>query len=223
MIQQTITSWSYSRYSTWKQCPGKAKLLYIEKLKEPDSPALLNGQKKHTELEYFLKGYSPLPDWVHKNSKPYAEGLKERKAIPELQVAFNDKWQPVEWFAKNAWARIKIDVIDNSVPGVTDIKDWKSGKIRDGEYDEQLELYGLTGLLMFPDREKAIAELHFPEIGVTIPRSEYLQENRDQLRNLWESRVSAMLDDVTFEYTPNTYCRYCHFRKTNGGPCTVDI
>lgn len=223
MIQQQITSWSYSRFNTWKQCPGKAKLLYIEKLKEPSSPALDNGQKKHTELEYYLKGYSPLPKWVHENSVSYAEGLKARKAVPELQVAFNDKWQPVEWFAKNAWARIKIDVIDNSEQDTCAIKDWKTGKIREGEYDDQLELYGLTGLLMFPNKLKATAELAFPELGVVLPNSTYHREQQATLLNLWESRVAPMLDDVTFEYTPNTYCKYCHFRKANGGPCPINL
>lgn len=119
-----ITSWSYSRFNTYSQCPGKAKLLLIDKFKEPESPALINGQKRHVEMEYFLKGYAPLPEWVHKNSVEYCNALKADKAVAELQVAFDKDWKPVEWFSKAAWARIKIDALVRH-PKSARVIDWK--------------------------------------------------------------------------------------------------
>ena len=219
-MTQIINAWSYSRYNTYRQCPGKAKLLYIEKLKEPESAALANGQKRHTEMEYFLKGYAPLPDWVHKNSVEYCNQLKSEKPHAELSVAFDKDWNPVEWFAKNAWARIKIDALVRH-PTSARVVDWKTGKIRDGEYDEQLELYALTAFLMFPDVEEVGTELCFMELGVLLPVTVFKREDMEMLRARWEQRVGVMLNDEVFEYTPNQFCSYCSFRKENGGPCTI--
>lgn len=219
-MTQQITSWSYSRFNTYSQCPGKAKLLLIDKFKEPDSPALINGQKRHVEMEYFLKGYAPLPEWVHKNSVEYCNALKADKAVAELQVAFDKDWKPVEWFSKAAWARIKIDALVRH-PKSARVIDWKTGKIRDGEYDEQLELYALTAFLMFPDIEEVSTELCFMELGVLLPVTTFKREEMEMLRARWEQRVGVMLADTTFEYHVNQYCGYCHFRKGNGGPCTA--
>ena len=41
-MTEKITAWSFSRYNLYQQCPGKAKLMYIDKLKEPTSDAMLN-------------------------------------------------------------------------------------------------------------------------------------------------------------------------------------
>lgn len=217
-MSETITAWSYSRYSCYKQCPGKAKLLYVEKLKEPGSVAMTNGLEKHTDMEHFLKGYTPLPEHVNSRVHKYCEELKAASAHAELQVAFNDKWQPVEWFGKTAWARIKIDALVNEGVKVR-IVDWKTGKIRDGEYDEQLELYALTAFLMFPSAQEVSTELVFIEQGVVLPCEIWKREDMEMLRARWEQRINEMTSDTVFEYTPNQWCGWCHFRKANGGPC----
>lgn len=217
-MTERITAWSFSRYNTYKQCPFKAKLLYVEKLKEPGSPALENGVAKHTDLEHFLKGYAELPSWMHKKLVDYCNKLKADKAQAELSVAFNDQWQPVEWFSKDAWARIKIDAFHSDGQHIR-VVDWKTGRIRDGEYDEQLELYALTGFLMLPKAETASTELAFVEHGVVLPCEPWKAEDKDMLLARWNQRVGVMLEDTEFKATPNQYCKWCSFSKTKGGPC----
>ncbi len=40
--------------------------------------------------------------------------------------------------------------------------------------------------------------------------------DKDMLLKHWMDRVDIMLNDTTFRYTPNQYCRNCWFRRANG-------
>jgi RecB family exonuclease len=51
-----ITSWSFTRYNTYSQCPAKAKFKFIDKLKEPDSPQMQRGTDIHKLAENYVKG-----------------------------------------------------------------------------------------------------------------------------------------------------------------------
>lgn len=51
-----ITSWSFSRYSDYKQCPLKAKLKHVDKLKEPPNEAMARGAAIHNIAEKYIKG-----------------------------------------------------------------------------------------------------------------------------------------------------------------------
>lgn len=215
MMTEKIKAWSFSRYNVFAQCPGKAKLLYIEKMKEPSSAALENGTAKHAEMENFLKGRQPLPDWVHAKVVDFCVKLAAEKPAAELEVAFNREWKPVDWFSKDAWARIKIDALSKQGDTVR-IIDWKTGKVRDGEYDEQLELYALTALLMFPTVNLVSSALVFVDHGVVIQGEQFTREDLSTLLKRWEDRVTPMLEGTEFPYTPNSYCKWCHFRRSNG-------
>lgn len=217
MSQQVITSWSYSRYSTYEQCPFKAKLLYIDKFKEPGSPALENGVQVHSDIERYLKVKDErVPQSAFKLMAHYEE-LKAQKPYVELEVCFNNKWEPVDWFAKDAWVRIKIDALIKEDKAVK-IIDHKTGKVRDS-YEPQLELYALTGLLMFPDIETVDTALYFVDAGKIIDGQQYTRADLEMLKARWTDRVSTMLTDTEFRPTPNQYCKYCHFRRTNAGIC----
>lgn len=216
-MSEKLTSWSYSRYSLWKQCPYKAKMAYIEKYKEPSSPALENGIKVHSELESFLKTPSMEVPLSGTKLSAYLTMLRDQKPHSELEVAFNKEWQPVEWFAKNAWTRIKIDALVKNEKSLRVI-DFKTGAIRD-TYTDQLELYALTGLLMFPSAEEVSTELAFVDHGKVIEGTMWNRTELEELRSHWVARVEPMLEDTTFEATPNTYCYNCPHSKKKGGSC----
>jgi len=108
MEKPVITAWSYSRYGVYDQCPFKAKLLYIDRFKEPGSPAMDKGIAVHSEIEAYLKSNNPVPQCAIKLHADL-EALKAQKPYAELEVCFNKDWLPVDWFAKDAWVRIKID------------------------------------------------------------------------------------------------------------------
>jgi len=215
--QQVITAWSYSRYGVYEQCPLKAKLLYIDKFKEPGSPAMDKGIAVHSELERYLKlPTEPIPQSGIKLCADLEE-LKARKPYSELEVCFNKDWEPVDWFAKDAWVRIKIDALVKE-GNYCLVVDFKTGRIRDS-YDPQLELYALTALLMFPTIDTVDTSLYFVDAGRKLDGQRYTRADLDLLKAKWSDRVKAMLTDTIFEATPNQYCGYCHFRKSNAGIC----
>lgn len=222
-----ITAWSYSRWSNYMLCPFKAKCLYIDRLKEPSNPAAERGDSIHKAAEKYLRMGGRLPAALSKLEAEY-RSLRAQKPQVELELAFNADWKRVDWFAKDAWLRVKVDALlppiaDQKTPRVS-IIDHKTGKLKEaGEYNDQLELYGLAGLLAYPVATVAVGELYFVDHGKVIggestggafPRSklEFLQKR-------WVARTKAMLTDTRFQPRPGRYCSYCHFRKSNGGPC----
>lgn len=217
MTVQKITAWSYSRYSAYEQCPFKVKLTAIDKLKEPSSPALENGTAVHAELERYLKvSDAPVPQCAIKLCADVEE-LKARKAYAELEVCFNDKWEPVDWFAKDAWCRIKVDALVKE-DNYAWVVDFKTGKVRD-TYEPQLELYALAALLMFPTIDTVDVSLLFVDAGKRLDGCQFTRKDLDMLKAKWTDRVTPMLEDEEFRPTPNQYCRFCHFRRTNTGIC----
>ena len=51
-----ITSWSFSRYSDYQQCPAKAKYKHVLRMKEPPNDAMARGTAIHTMAEDYIKG-----------------------------------------------------------------------------------------------------------------------------------------------------------------------
>jgi hypothetical protein len=113
--------------------------------------------------------------------------------------------------------RIKIDFLIKEDDYVL-IGDWKTGRVRDS-YEPQLELYALAGLLMFPSVNTVDSALYFVDAGRKLEGQRYTRDDLEMLKAKWTDRVTPMLTDTEFRPTPNQYCKYCSFRKGEGGPC----
>jgi hypothetical protein len=219
-----IIAWSYSRYSEYKLCPFKAKCKMVLKIKEPGSEAMDRGGEIHKKLEDYLKGTIKRLPPEAKLLKTEYEKLKKTKPEVELAIAFTNTWEKTDWFNwQHAWCRVKIDALTPPVIGedpIVGIKDHKTGKLKEtAVYEEQLELYGLTGLILYPIAEKAVPSLLFVDAGKEIYGETYLRKDVEKLKKKWELRVRPMMTDTKFKKTPGFHCRFCHFRKSNGGPC----
>jgi CRISPR/Cas system-associated exonuclease Cas4 (RecB family) len=246
----TISAWSYSRLSTYTQCPRKAKYLYVDKLKEPDdrAPALVNGSRVHALAAVHTT--RKLPKW-DKDSLPFKaeleralnskripselECFKEEfgvmiraRALVEQEWAFSKEWNylgPDGWFSKQAWLRVKVDAhfLDERKKGTlrettVHIVDHKTGKFSP-DHALQRSLYALAALIVYPDATAVAAAHWYLDAG----REEKEMWRADQLPALkeeWIRRTTAMLSDTTFAPNPTDKCRWCHFRKDNGGPCS---
>lgn len=226
MAAEKLKAWSFSRWNQYEGCPQKTKFTAIMKLKEPSSPALERGTELHAMCEKYLKTGGRIP----KELKPIAAQLKDlraRGAVAEAEFAFRKDWTSTRWNDwAEAWIRIKADAIvlpniDDPTPTV-EVHDFKTGKVREGasEYMLQLELYALAGLLMYPTAEQAKTSLIFVDHGVVIPHEKiFTQKDVKNLKKQWEMRSKKMLADTLFKPKPGNACRWCHFRKDNGGPC----
>ena len=221
-MSNLITSWSYSRYACYEECPLKAKLKFIDKLKEPSAPAMERGIRIHKLAEDFTKGLlKKLPDEL----KLFAAQLKElKKSNPMVEEtwAFRRDWSQTVYNDWNGcWLRIKTDAacIDGDTLYVID---HKTGKKREG-YHTQLSLYALGAFLMFPQIKKVNTQLWFLDQGEDEV-AEFTSEQTKGLQKDWERRIQSMLNDTRFAPKPSHACRWCPFSKTStvegcGGRC----
>jgi hypothetical protein len=232
---QPLTAWSFSRYSTYKQCPLKVKLTAIDKHKEPGNKAMERGNQIHNLAEAYIKGtIKALPPEL----KLFKDEFKKLKTMfkkdPESMVvedqwSFTSLWDRTGWFDKDCWARIKLDCAYHISPTRLKITDWKTGKFREEsnqDYLEQLELYALSAMLLHPHIEYVEPRLVYLDLGIEFPgvgqaALQYTRKDIPKLKKIWEKRVQPMLSDTVFPPRPNDKCRWCHFGQSgvkNGGP-----
>lgn len=231
------TAWSFSRYSVYKLCPAKFKYSVLLKLPEPKGAALERGGAIHKLAEDYIKGKLPrLPNEL----ATFAAEFKQLKALHKKKLsglvvednwAFTNKWAPTEWDNWiECWVRIKLDCAHHTDETTMVVKDWKTGKLRPElheEYLEQIELYALAALLLHEWLERVRIELCYLDLGVVYPdpedpkagSAEYVRADIPRLKKLWEKRVAPMFKDRIFAPRPNQWCRTCHYRAANGGPC----
>ena len=229
-----ITSWSYSRYTTYKQCPRKAKFTMIDKIKEPKSPAMERGIKVHTDIEHYIKG-------TMRELTPEALLLKrEIKALKELhnaapnKVHVEDSWAfRKDWSLTRfndwagCWLRVKLDAGHyEGEHGTTYIvTDWKTGRFYPNDveaYVQQLEIYALGAFLQMPWIDTVKCRLAYVDSGTFYPNEDGTVFERDQLESLkalWVKRVAPMFKDKDFAPRPNDKCKWCFFSHQNGGTC----
>ncbi|MGH7869653.1 MAG: PD-(D/E)XK nuclease family protein, partial [Candidatus Dormibacteraceae bacterium] len=147
--------------------------------------------------------------------------------IVEDTWAFTRGWEQTRWDDwVGCWVRIKLDCAHRTSDDVLVVTDWKTGKFRpdqNEEYVEQLELYALAALILHPHLKEVRPRLAYLDTGDVYPPAGqelvFIQADVKRLKALWAKRTKAMLSDTVFAPKPNRFCAWCHFRKSNNGPC----
>jgi RecB family exonuclease len=222
-----ITAWSFSRYSDYKKCPALAKYKHIDKLKEPGSAAMDRGTAIHKLAEdYTLGKIKALPPELLSFKPEFAAVKKLKSKMVEEQWAYKADWSPAAWNDwSGAWLRVKMDLAFIRDDNTLVVIDHKTGKFRPEQHEayvEQLELYAAAGFVQCPDVLAVEPRLWYIDEGLDWPPEDtkpYLAKDAKKLRTTWEKRVKPMLNDTTFAPKPGDACRWCHFRRSNGGPC----
>ena len=223
---EQITAWSYSRYSDYDKCPFLAKCKHVDKRKEPDNPAMANGSATHTDAEQYTLGkLKKLPTSLERFLKEFAALRKQPSVLVEQQWCFNRQWDTVDWFARDAWLRIKVDAhyltsrkVGRGLQSSTCyIIDHKTGREHD-DHSLQRDLYALGALLVYPDLAVVQASHWYLDQG-TIRTTKYTADDLERLQREWVDRTHNMLADTRFAPNPGNHCRWCHFSKAKAGPC----
>lgn len=234
-MSNSVTAWSYSRYADYKQCPLFFKLKHIDRIKPPGSAAMDRGSEIHKKGEVYLKapkaGKVP-PEYGH-----FASQMKELHGLRprvELQLGFTEGWAPATatprdpygWFAKDVWLRIVCDVDVRYEDHTADIIDFKTGKKYDTN-EEQVELFSCAPFMEDSQLTHVTTRLWYldqPTDNEVV--REYSRKtlagfdgNFEAIKKDWTKKVKPMFNDRRFAPKPNQKCRWCHFRKDNGGPC----
>lgn len=167
----------------------------------------------------------------HPVIKALVQKLRKTKGVSAQEsIVLDARWQRVSQFTKNAWARLKLDVL-HLTPKAAHVIDWKSGNIDKSkgeirerpEYHDSMRAYQIAVLSAYPQPE-ATARMVFldapPKLAEpfkslpVLKRSELAGAQKD-----WEKKVKPMLEDTIFAPRPGIYCRWCPFAKDKGGPC----
>jgi CRISPR/Cas system-associated exonuclease Cas4 (RecB family) len=226
-----FTSVSYSRWRDYVRCPLFAKLKHLDKLPEPDSPAMARGSAIGKLSEHYLTGVIkelPIELSLFKTQYTYLRGLKGRNIFVEMSWGFTKDWQPC---SSTDWARchlrVKMDIafIDGQ-PMLFPI-DAKTGRYRPDDiesYLHQLSLYSVAGMVQHPQVIGASSRLWFLDSGAEYPQCEgeeifYPAKDVPLLKRDWEHKFKPMLEATKFNPTPNTKCKWCPYRKEANGPC----
>lgn len=218
-----ITAWSWSRLADYDLCPARCRFKHIDKLAEPQSPVLKAGSDAHAQSEAYMmrkKGAIITPAMTNFRAEFQAlrKRLKPSQLQTELKVAFNKDWQSVDWFARDAWLRVVIDLtwVEPS-EARREVVDYKTGKNRESAYP-QLRLYNLVSFFMAPKVKVAHSAFWYLDIGET--HEELLLEGEvEKEQGVWQKRVAPMFADRVFIPKPGRHCLWCPYSKGKGGPC----
>lgn len=223
---QQITAWSLSRLQTYEECPFKAYCSYILKMPYTKGPAQIRGDAIHKMAEAFLKGEARALKPELKNYEVEFKRCKsagkdpEAELLVEQQWGLNNQWKPTGWFGSDTWCRVISDMVivhDGHVKMV----DHKTGKPYE-KHVEQLELYAIAAFNRFPEAETANGEIWYLDHKQADVPPLNMEFDRSQLAKLevrWAKRAKPMLADKKFAPRPGPQCRWCSYKKSDGGPC----
>jgi len=219
-VTKKFTAWSHSRLKEYEDCPLKAKIDHLDKIKEPKGPALLNGQRVHKEAEDYVSGrLKKLPASLKLFAAEFKALQKISKRVAlEGELAFDKTWRRCDWFAPETWLRLKMDAYYVDSDRLI-LVDYKTGKVHP-ENMEQLDLYAVVGFLIHPEVSVVDAQLWYLDQGEVNARSYTLKE-AGRLQKIWTKRPAKLLADSTFKPRPGSGCRWCWYSqgcRAKGGP-----
>ena len=207
--------YSYSGLKTYEQCAYKYKLTRIDKLKEPSGPAAERGTAIHSEFEKAILEL-PLLDESRIWWLDYINELKAKRAMPEYKFGITKNGTACDYSSDQAVFRGIIDVLCIN-DKTAFVSDWKTGKERD--YSDQLKVYATVVFLVFPHVDNVITQIDYIDHNKHAPDKTYTRNQLTQLCSELDFRIEQIANDTLYIPNPSGLCKFCYFRKANGGPC----
>lgn len=208
-------AWSYSRLISYELCARKFWHESIGKtIPFKESDEMRAGKEWHKGAELFVRDGKQLP--IHmRHWQPILQQFRDApgEKLIEQQIALNIQWEPVEWFAKDAWLRVKSDL--TIVNGRSAIQiDYKTGKPKDDF--TQLRLNSAVTMLLAPE---VITITHGFLWTKTKELTKETMESKD-VPDFWAemlprvAKYQAAHDQQNFPPTPNFLCKkHCEVRS----------
>lgn len=224
--------YSFSALELFDSCPHAYRLIRLDKIPRAESEPLKIGGDTHKLVGDYL---SRLVNTGQQTDWAWAEGLFDSTTHPEAQeifrrfvenfvlspmeapciekkLAFNRAWQPVDWFAKDAFFRMIADFTFLQ-GGLAVVKDFKTNRaiieIDSDNIPLQLRIYGWgVKRALYPDTQEVLLQLHFLRYGA---EREILlaPEDLDGVPEELESRISKIEAEKEFAPTPGSFCGWC--------------
>lgn len=210
------TRWSYSALSTYKECAAKYAYSYIYNLPWAGSAAMERGTRLHGLCEDYMKDPAmPVPYDVRKISRELDKFRTKGAKAEEVWLATKDWGSTVD--QGEAWVKAIVDV--HYIEGGTLFcYDYKSGREYPGHRD-QLQLYSILGLLKYPQVQRAESGAVYIDGGYTGMEGSIIRPMLPVLIKKWDDDAKRMEADADFIANPGSACRWCPYKKSDGGPC----
>jgi hypothetical protein len=208
--------------STYDKCPKQYWYNYVENVpsSKPSSPAADRGTNIHKFGEDYLLGKIMIYPPEFQKVSAHLMNLKAKHAIPELAMASNEKWEPVDYKASDAYFRGIIDVHYEAEDGkVVHIEDFKTGQIYP-DHASQMETYVSLTASQYPDAEEFHTRLIYIDQGVVTPVKVTKKERLIPIRLMLDGRVKNAENDTIWPVRSGSHCRWCGYSKRFGGPCS---
>jgi len=227
--------YSYSKISTYKNCPRRFKLQYIEKIRIPFdvTPALEKGKFLHFGIEHYLKG--DLKEKIKDFKFQVTDEITKKELYLQLKQILKSKNIQFYKTFKNLFIEYGFGIIfkDNDVV-ITDynfnadifgyidlmfydefsnsvyIIDHKSGKYREDQDKLQTSIYYLVAYKLFPNAEKFHLNFDFIEhdksISVTLTKDDF----NNTIKYI-KDHLEIIENTITFP-TETKYCNWCPYK-----------
>lgn len=231
---KTISAGSYSRLAVFDECPKRAELAYLHRIKEPERPPLPagkeypndRGSRIHDLAENYVRGHEEAFPGELGHFKPEFTYLREQFAetpdnfVMEDMWYFDKDWQTlpsdIEPWDKRIWLRIKLDLLafDPEDETAAVCVDYKTGKVYGNEikHGQQTQLYTLATFLRYPELETVTAELWYLDHNELSQRA-FTRSQGLRFQRYWDNKMQALTTTTVFEPKPNAYsCRFCPFK-----------
>lgn len=220
--------YSYSKYSTFANCPLKYRFKYKDKLPDPSGPAADRGTMIHKKAENVVNGkIKGMPKELIKfkdEIRNLKRLYKNELVSLEADISVDHNWQPCKY---NDWDKVyvigyaDVKVEDGLIE--TDIIDYKTGKFYPGHFD-QGHLYGTLELSRLKVDTVNI-EMYYLDSGNTFsdnsPKSmTFYRKDLARMQSIWDARFDKIAKEKRFIKTPNPLCGWCNFHVKKGGKCT---
>lgn len=224
-----MIAWSHSRLMDFEACPLMFREKHVVKsIKFEPNDNMKRGTERHKMLEREViratyKDEPAVPEVAHVWPIIKSFTSAHQEVIVEEQLCFTKSLKSVDWFHKDAWLRIKMDVIGRVNPysklsdQTVNIIDWKTGQY--DVNDDQLKLYNLGAFLKWQYTMDVSSVLVFVDQQRTSPiyKSNRVWDMQNLLNEFCDRSEAIQIAEErdTWPAQPNRKCRWCGIMSCN--------
>jgi len=212
-------AWSYSKVSSFKQCPKKYYHVYVAKdVKDKGNAATLYGNQVHKAAElYIATGKELEPEFSFMQGTLDAFNKIEGEKHCEIRFGVSKEdgeYGPTTFFSKDVWYRGIADllIINDNKAFIVDYKSSKSSRYAD---TKQLDLLAGATFVHYPQVEVVKSALSFVVCNEFVSKEHtvdmyksYLSVFDDELE-----RIEAAKDNDVWNPVPSGLCGFCPVTK----------
>lgn len=204
-------AWSFSALDMFEVCKKKYYHLKVAKdFKDADNSAAMDGKFIHNAMfERVIKDVA-LPINLRQHEKiaaRFADAAGEKHG--EMKLALNEKFEPRDFFAKDVWVRVVLDLL--IVRGKAAILiDWKTGKRK--ERYEQLKLAAAVLSRYMPEIEEFKLVFVWLKDGEISPP---VMLRKEEMKSVWIELlprvqvITTAIKTTDFPASPSGLCGWC--------------